>query len=106
MKTSLIRQLLLFLLVLSLLVLNFMCGGGPPDERTSPTFRKRSCDTLLKYGDKNLNAVMFMTPFYGIAVGDSGTVIITKNGGNTWLTPIISATPKNLYGVAVNDASK
>jgi photosystem II stability/assembly factor-like uncharacterized protein len=40
----------------------------------------------------------------GTAVGDSGTILRTTNGGNSWI-PQTSGTTKTLYGVSFTDAN-
>ena len=46
---------------------------------------------LLNSGsNKNLSAIEFFNPLRGIAVGDSGTILKTNNGGNSWTQVSIS----------------
>jgi photosystem II stability/assembly factor-like uncharacterized protein len=47
---------------------------------------------------KNLNSVYFTDDNIGYAVGDSGTILKTINGGNNWISQN-SGTTKNLYSV-------
>jgi len=51
----------------------------------------------------NLNSISFINSARGIAVGDNGTILLTKNGGHDWLS-VGGLTPLNLYGVAMADS--
>lgn len=53
--------------------------------------------------DVNLNAVDFISTMKGIAVGDSGTVVITNDGGLSW-TLINSHVSNNLNSISFIDA--
>jgi photosystem II stability/assembly factor-like uncharacterized protein len=57
-----------------------------------------------KDGRPSLDDVAFPTYRRGCAVGDKGTVLTTRNGGDTW-TQVPSGTRANLSGVAFSDAA-
>ncbi|MGZ3867018.1 MAG: T9SS type A sorting domain-containing protein, partial [Bacteroidia bacterium] len=50
----------------------------------------------------NLNAIFFISTSLGCAVGDNGAMVITNNGGSSWVTKT-SGTVKNLYSVYFPD---
>jgi len=54
---------------------------------------------------KNLNAVIFSDANNGLAVGDSGTVLRTNDGGTSW-TPVITGITNNFTGMCFVDANK
>jgi len=55
----------------------------------------------LKSGvSTNLNAISYYNSAKGIAVGDSGTILLTKNGGHDWRS-VGGVKKVNLYGVAI-----
>jgi len=95
---------LLFVYLKLLLIFSLVCFISciPPNGKYKPqNISDKLCDTST-IGNKNLNAIIFVNPHVGIAVGDNGTVIRTTNGGYNWTAPI-SITPKNLYGIAAVD---
>ena len=50
----------------------------------------------------NLNAISYYNSARGIAVGDHGTILFTKNGGHNWQSVGIGTA--NLYGAAMVDS--
>ena len=54
--------------------------------------------------NNNLNAVQFMDTNNGIAVGDSGTMLKTVNGGTSWI-PITTGITNNFSGMCFADVN-
>src|SRR3990172_13295412 len=52
----------------------------------------------------NLNSVHFEDANNGWAVGDSGTILLTTNGGTDW-TPILSGTTNDFNDICFTDAN-
>ncbi|HAX48336.1 MAG TPA: YCF48-related protein [Ignavibacteria bacterium] len=93
------------------------CTGNPPPVTNPPP---KNCDSLKPVGKiinskniksvdslkrettRNLNAIHRYGAGSFIVAGDSGTIMITPNGGLNWLLPA-SGTLKNLYGSVIND---
>lgn len=95
MKTTLIRQFFI-LLIFGIIVYNFVCDGGGDGSRRSLADSVR-CEKAFNLTYRNFNAVIFMNPHNGIAVGSSGMTIRTRNGGYKWDSTF--ATTQDLYGV-------
>lgn len=120
------KKRVLFLLVISLLI-SLIAGCDcnkkkpPVDTKTIDTAKTFEAGKTIA-GSKNLqkllyeeikkevtnvsvdlNAVSFLTPARGIAVGENGTVLLTRNGGFTWRT-VSSHTVRTLYGADIVDS--
>jgi photosystem II stability/assembly factor-like uncharacterized protein len=50
------------------------------------TYTQGSWEKIISPTDKDLNSIFFVDSLYGWAVGDSGIIIHSTNGGNDWTT--------------------
>jgi len=65
----------------------------------SPVFPQHYWQPVESGTIKNLNAVDFISPETGVAVGDVGTILTTQDGGISW-TPVALAVSSDLQGVS------
>ena len=83
-------------------LLNFVviaANGAMPVSRSALESVGRSPESVTS---EQLNAVAFVDTFTGVAVGTTGAILRTANGGGTWaLQP--SGTTANLWGVTLID---
>jgi photosystem II stability/assembly factor-like uncharacterized protein len=108
MKKRAFSILLIFLM--TLLAGCDTCNRPTPPDNTKPPPGKKTVKQkyepikkLQSNVSADLNAVSFLTPARGIAVGENGTVLITRNGGFNWST-VSSATVRTLYGAVIVDS--
>lgn len=78
------------------------CDTAKPVGKILSSENIRSVDSLKRETTRNLNAIHRYGAGSYIVAGDSGTIMITPNGGLNWLLPA-SGTTKHLYGSAIND---
>lgn len=78
------------------------CDTAKPVGKILRSENIRSVDSLKRETTRNLNAIHRYGAGSFIVAGDSGTIMITPNGGLNWLLPA-SGTTKHLYGSAIND---
>lgn len=93
------KKTLLSILLFTLLL--FLFEGCPidPVKSTKDLFIFQQSPV-----NKTLNAVSFIDPAKGVAVGVSGTIITTKNGGYSW-NRVGGLDFRDLYAVAMIDKS-
>ncbi len=78
------------------------CDTTKPVGKILNSENIKSVDSLKRETTRNLNAIHRYGAGSFIVAGDSGTIMITPNGGLNWLLPA-SGTTKNLYGSVIND---
>lgn len=78
------------------------CDTTKPVGKILRSENIKSVDSLKRETTRNLNAIHRYGAGSFIVAGDSGTIMITPNGGLNWLLPA-SGTTKNLYGSVIND---
>lgn len=71
-----------------------------PGLQSNPNYYGRQTWHSLETNTRqNINAVAFLDDSLGFACGDSGTVIKTTNGGNSWQNINVNAENTNLYDI-------
>lgn len=78
------------------------CDTTKPVGKILRSENIKSVDSLKRETTRNLNAIHRYGAGSFIVAGDSGTIMITPNGGLNWLLPS-SGTTKHLYGSVIND---
>lgn len=78
------------------------CDTVKPTGKIIDTKKIKPIDSLQRITTKNLNDIKRYGAGSFIVAGDSGTIMITPNGGLNWVQPA-TGTTKHLYGSVIND---